>query len=203
MRAMATRRHFLISGVAAASAAAWPARAESVVGAKIARAARTQIAVTTSYDGAYRAISYPGGDVERRTGVCIDVVIRAYRDALQFDFQRAIHEDMKLAFGAYPKIWGLSRPDTNIDHRRVPNLEAFLTRRGAEMRPDANGVHLWAPGDLMTARLPGGLPHVGVASTERNAAGRPLLVHNIGMGVREEDVMGEFDALRRFVFHPA
>src|SRR5690606_32217659 len=83
------------------------------------------------YDGAYVAIAYPGGDVPPDQGVCTDVIVRAYR-AMAVDLQRLVHEDMKSHFAAYPsqRIWGLTKPDTNIDHRRVPNLQTFFSRHG-------------------------------------------------------------------------
>ena len=96
-------------------------------------AARGQIGVTRAYDPGYSRIAYPGGDVPRERGVCTDVVIRAYRDAFGIDLQRAVHEDMAAHFAAYPRHWGLQRPDRNIDHRRVPNLERFWQRAGADL----------------------------------------------------------------------
>src|SRR5688572_15365607 len=93
----------------------------------LVRAARQQIGVTTVYDGGYRTLAYPGGDVPRDRGVCTDVIVRAFRVARSVDLQKQLHEDMRANFGAYPskRRWGLTRPDTNIDHRRVPNLAVF------------------------------------------------------------------------------
>lgn len=78
------------------------------------------------YDPSYIAIPYPNGDVPKNKGVCTDVVIRAYRK-LNIDLQKEVHEDLKANFSLYPNLkkWGLKNPDTNIDHRRVPNLEVF------------------------------------------------------------------------------
>ncbi|MEO1029677.1 MAG: DUF1287 domain-containing protein [Pseudomonadota bacterium] len=162
---------------------------------QLVRAARSQIGVTTSYDGAYQSISYPGGDVPIETGVCIDVVIRAYRAAFGVDFQKLIHEDMRANFSAYPRIWGLTRTDRNIDHRRVPNVETYLKRRGFEL--PAND---WKPGDIISMRLGNRLPHIAILSSKRDRQGRPLGVHNIGAGTREEPVLGRFDDERRFRF---
>lgn len=160
-------------------------------------AARAQIGVTTRYDGAYASLSYPYGDVPRETGVCTDVVVRAYRDAFGFDLQVAVHEDMQAAFGAYPAIWGLSRPDRNIDHRRVPNLETFFRRRGAERR--ANG---WQPGDLISCRLPGNLPHIAIVSDKRGLDRQWKVIHNIGRGTEETSLIGQYADERRFRFPP-
>lgn len=161
----------------------------------LVKAARRQIGVTTSYDGRYQSISYPGGDVPIETGVCIDVVIRAYRSAFEVDFQKLIHEDMRSNFSAYPNIWGLSRTDRNIDHRRVPNVETWLKRRGFEREPTD-----WMPGDIVSMRLGNRLPHIGILSTRRDRRGRPLGIHNIGAGTREEPLLGRFENERRFRF---
>lgn len=169
----------------------WPLR--------LVRAARSQIGVTRFYDGTYRRLAYPGGDVPAKTGVCTDVVIRAYRAAFGFDLQRHLHEDMARAFASYPDRWGLARPDPNIDHRRVPNLETYLARQGAEQSPDD-----WLAGDLFTGRLTGsGLPHIAVISDRVSpASGRALMLHNIGRGTEESDGWPLFDQVRRFRFAP-
>lgn len=163
---------------------AFPAFADTA-GDRLARAALAQVGVTTDYDPAYLRLPYPGGDPPRSTGVCADVVVRAARDALGLDLQQLVHEDMKRHFAAYPRAWGLSRADRNIDHRRVLNLEAFWTRAAARLwRPAArtagNAFPLpLQPGDLVTWRLDDRLPHVAVVS-------RPgRVVHNIGGGARE------------------
>lgn len=151
-------------------------------------AARAQVGVTRLYDGSYRALSYPGGDIERSRGVCTDVVIRALRDAHGLDLQKAVHEDMRTSFSAYPTIWGLSRPDRNIDHRRVPNLRRYFERQGAALPvPDADTV--FEPGDIVTWTLGRGLPHIGIVSDRLSRAGHPLILHNVGAGAREEDFL--------------
>ena len=137
------------------------------------------------YDGAYRRIPYPGGDVPDDVGVCTDVVIRSFR-AVGIDLQREVHEDMLAAFSEYPGIWGLRRPDPNIDHRRVPNLRTFFRRRGAELPVTA----AYLPGDVVTWKLAGGLPHIGLVIDRRAADGtRPLIVHNVGAGPEIEDAL--------------
>lgn len=156
-----------------------------------------------SYDGSYRRIAYPGGDVPDNVGVCTDVVIRAYRAGLGIDLQRKVHEDMAAAFAEYPKIWGMSRPDTNIDHRRVPNLETFLGRHG-ESLPITDDPDDYKPGDLVTWRLTGtGLPHIGVV-TDRRAlfTGNPLIAHNIGRGPELEDMLFDYRITGHFRYLP-
>ena len=168
----------------------------------LVREARKQIGVTTSYDPAYVSLDYPGGDFDRSSGVCTDVIIRAYRDAFDFDLQQAIHEDMRDNFDDYPSIWGLSRPDKNIDHRRVPNIERFLKRGGYEL-PAEN----WRAGDLITCRV-GNLPHIGIVAdhhrsrTSIGVGDFPKVIHNIGRGTREESVIGLYNSQRRFRFLP-
>ena len=150
---------------------------------------RTRHSVT--YDGTYRAIDYPGGDVPDDIGVCADVVIRAYR-AVGIDLQVEVHEDMAANFSAYPDKWGLTRPDPNIDHRRVPNLETFFRRKG-KVLPVTDDPDDYRPGDLVTWVLPGGLPHIGIVTDRRSLLGRrPLVVHNIGRGPKLEDRLFDF-----------
>lgn len=167
--------------------------------ARLSKAARSQIGVTRTYDAAYASLNYPLGDVARSTGVCTDVVIRAYRDAFDVDLQVLVHDDMKAAFVDYPTIWGLSRPDRNIDHRRVPNLERYFERQGASL-PLPGTLDGWQPGDLYTMRLGGRLPHIGIVSDRRTSSGHPYVIHNIGAGTQEEDILGMFDDERRFRF---
>lgn len=169
---------------------------------RLAQAARAQIGVTRSYDAAYVRLDYPMGDVDRASGVCTDVVIRAYRDAFDVDLQKLVHEDMKAAFSAYPKIWGLTRPDKNIDHRRVPNLERYFERHSSALALPAS-LDGWQPGDLYTMRLGGRLPHIGIVSDRLTDAGHPYVIHNIGGGTQEEDILGLYDDERRYRFEVA
>lgn len=151
-------------------------------------AALAQTKQRVAYDGSYRRIAYPGGDVPANIGVCTDVIVRAYR-AIGVDLQQRVHEDMRSAFHAYPKLWGLNNPDPNIDHRRVPNLQTYLRRQRAELARsrDANA---YRPGDLVTWMLPGNLPHIGIVTDKRSDDGaRPLIVHNIGQGPKLEDML--------------
>jgi uncharacterized protein len=168
---------------AGAAAAAGSSRLDLLLEGALAQ---TRQRVT--YDGAYRRIPYPGGDVPADRGVCTDVVIRAYR-TIGIDLQQQVHEDMRRSFGAYPQPWGLRRPDSNIDHRRVPNLQVFFTRQGAAL-PVSQDASRFSAGDLITWMLPGNLPHIGLVTQQRSADGsRPLIVHNIGKGPRQEDML--------------
>lgn len=160
-------------------------------GHDLVAAARTQIGQTVGYDPAYRKLDYPGGDVAPETGVCTDVVIRALRVARSLDLQKVVHEDMLAHFDRYPALWGLKRPDRNIDHRRVPNLQTYFKRQGWE-RPYDKASPDFAPGDLVTCLVPPNRPHIMIVSSRRNPQGVPLVIHNIGGGTREEDQLLTF-----------
>jgi uncharacterized protein YijF (DUF1287 family) len=185
--------------IAALPALALPAvaRAEPDWPVRLVAAARAQIGRTVVYDPAYVRLAYPAGDVPADRGVCTDVIIRAYRSAFGLDLQALVHEDMSRAFSAYPKAWGLTRTDRNIDHRRVPNLETFLTRRGASL-PLAGG---WRAGDLVTQRLGGSLPHISIIAADTPAGATPPVIHNIGAGTRAEP-MAPAGVVGRFRFAP-
>lgn len=167
-------------------------------------AARSQVGITTGYDPAYRPLAYPGGDVPLQTGVCCDVVVRTLRAAHSFDLQRAVHEDMRDNFRVYPNRWGLKKPDRNIDHRRVPNLQTYFARRGWALSTTDTAVS-FLPGDIVTWDLGRGLSHIGVVSDRRSAAGVPLVIHNIGNGAQEEDVLRAWSITGHFrpVLSPA
>jgi uncharacterized protein len=161
-----------------------------------------QVGVTTTYDPSYVALSYPGGDVRLDRGVCSDVVIRALR-AVDVDLQAEVHRDMLAHFGAYPALWGLNRTDTNIDHRRVPNLETWFARKGKSLPVSVDPVD-YLPGDFVSWRLDGGLPHIGIVAAQRSADKlRPLIIHNIGAGVRIEDVLLAWKISGHFRWVPA
>ena len=147
---------------------------------------------TVRYDGAYHAIPYPNGDVPANIGVCTDVLVRSYR-AIGIDLQRLVHEDMSADFDAYPRNWGLSRPDTNIDHRRVPNLRRFFERHGESLGV-SDDPRDYKPGDIVSWMLPGNNPHIGIVTNEMSADGkRPLIVHNIGLGPKKDDMLFLFE----------
>jgi uncharacterized protein YijF (DUF1287 family) len=153
--------------------------------------AREQIGKTLHYDPGYRALAYPNGDVPIEDGVCADVVVRALRAGCGIDLQKLVHEDMKQHFSRYPQKWGLRGPDKNIDHRRVPNLQTWFKRVGWEL-PISNKPADYQPGDLVTCIVPPNLPHIMIVSDRTSAAKRPLVIHNIGGGVQEEDRLFEF-----------
>jgi len=156
------------------------------------------------YDGSYLSISYPDGDVPDDIGVCTDVVIRAYRE-LGVDLQKLVHEDMLENFAAYPskRIWGLTRTDKNIDHRRVPNLQAFLSRHGDVLSKSTN-VKDYKVGDIVTWMLPGNLPHVGMLTDRMSQqTGNPLVVHNIGRGPEIQDMLFDYKITGHYRFVPS
>lgn len=174
-----------VSGALAPRAVAEARLAASPEALSLIRAAEGQVGVTTIYDPSYVALDFPGGDVPAARGVCTDVLVRAFRVAHGIDLQAAVNADMRADFAAYPANWGLTRPDRNIDHRRVPNLARLLQRMGAEL-PLSSDPAAFLPGDIVTSMLPGNLPHVMIV-TDRPGAEAPLVVHNIGAGTRVED----------------
>jgi hypothetical protein len=155
------------------------------------------------YDGSYVPIAYPGGDVPDNIGVCTDVVIRSYR-ALGIDLQQLVHEDMVSNFDLYPsrRLWGLRHSDSNIDHRRVPNLRVFFTRHGERLRVSRRGSD-YSPGDIVTWMLPGNLPHIGIVSDRVSPqTGLPLIIHNIGAGPRLEDMLFDYPITGHYRYSP-
>ena len=149
------------------------------------------------YDPSYFQLDYPNGDVPPNKGVCTDVVIRAYRK-LGIDLQKEVHEDMKENFGKYPKNWGLSRPDKNIDHRRVPNLMTFFERHGTTLSITQNPTD-YNPGDIVCWNLGGGITHIGIVSSRKAENGqRHLIIHNIGSGQVLEDMLFDFKIIEHY-----
>ena len=152
-----------------------------------------------TYDGAYHSIPYPNGDVPDGIGVCTDVVIRTYR-SVGLDLQKEVHEDMEVNFELYPKIWGLSKPDSNIDHRRVPNLMTYFKRQGAEIPITDKGKD-YLPGDVVSWSLGGGLTHIGVLVNKKsNDNKRFMIVHNIGGGQVLEDCLFNYTITGHYRF---
>ncbi len=151
------------------------------------------------YDPGYYSIGYPGGDVPSDRGVCTDVIIRAYRK-LGIDLQKEVHEDMAANFSKYPPYWGLTRTDTNIDHRRVPNLMIFFKRQGISLPVTASPVD-YLPGDIVFWDLGRGISHVGIVVNKRSADGeRYLVVHNIGQGQVLEDCLFRFQTIGHYQY---
>jgi hypothetical protein len=172
---------------------------------KLSNAALGRLRSRVRYDGSYVKIAYPGGDVPQNMGVCTDVVIRSYRK-LGIDLQEQVHRDMSAAFNAYPnpRKWGLSRPDTNIDHRRVYNLRQFFARRGAAL-PISRNPNNYKPGDLVTWMVGPDLPHIGVVVNRRSKAdpNRYMIVHNIAEGPKMEDILFRFPITGHYRYTPA
>lgn len=163
--------------------------------ARLVVAARGQIGVTTKYDPAYRKLKYPGGDVPLETGVCSDVVVRACRGQ-GLDLQKELHEDMRQHFSAYPQKWGLKKPDPNIDHRRVPNLMTWFQGKGYAVNASANAAD-FAAGDIVAWDLGRGVTHIGIVS-DRQDNGVPLVIHNIGAGAKEENVLFQYKIIGHY-----
>ncbi len=170
---------------------------------KLVRAAIDRTGHNVKYDGAYYSIDYPGGDVPADIGVCTDVLIRSYR-TVGVDLQEELHKDIIENFNSYPsaRIWGLSKPDTNIDHRRVPNLQIFFMRKGKKL-PITDDASNYRAGEIVTWMLPGNIPHVGIVTDQMSADNeRPLIVHNIGAGPRLEDMLFDFEISGHYKYVP-
>lgn len=190
------RRGVIIGGLAVALGTT--ARADTPVARLIAHA-KPQTKARVSYDPAYTKIPYPMGDVAADKGVCTDVIIRAYRH-IGIDLQKFVHEDMRTRFADYPPIWGLKRPDSNIDHRRVPNLEVFFNRFATRLKTTQNPED-YASGDVVTYRLNGSnLPHIALVSDELafSSGKRYQIIHNIGAGPKQEDQLFAHDILGHY-----
>lgn len=172
---------------------AWAGVSSQTFASALVNAAKERTLHQVTYDGSYFGINYPNGDIPAHLGVCTDVIIRSFRQ-LGVDLQQAVHEDMRINFSAYPshRIWGLTRPDKNIDHRRVPNLRVFFKRHGLTLPVTDNSAD-YLPGDLVTWVLPGNLPHIGIVIDDNSAdSKRPLIVHNIGSGPKINDMLFDY-----------
>jgi len=166
---------------------------------KLILGAVKQYGVTNSYNGAYQKLSYPNGDVDISTGVCTDVVVRAFR-AINIDLQKDIHQDMSRHFRQYPRKWGLKSPDKNIDHRRVPNMEAYFTRKGFKLPiGKSTDMNHYQSGDLVVWQIHGNLTHIGIVSDEivPNTS-RYFIIHNPVQGVEISDWLKEFKIINHF-----
>lgn len=167
---------------------------------KLSAAAISIIDPNIVYTPNYVSIKYPNGDVQANTGVCTDVVIRAYRK-LGIDLQREVHEDLKANFSKYPNLkkWGLKKPDTNIDHRRVPNLEVFFTRKGQKLAVTQNAAD-YKTGEIVTWMINGKLPHIGIITHKKSPEGNPMIVHNVGSGQVLEDCLLSYEIVGHFKY---
>jgi uncharacterized protein YijF (DUF1287 family) len=179
-----------------------PSAPPSLPAEQLIAAARAQVGVTTIYDPTFVKLAYPGGDLPRDRGVCTDVIVRAYRDAFGIDLQQLVHVDMLASFASYPALWGLRVPDASIDHRRVLNLKVFFRRKGRELPLSRSPID-YAPGDLVTQELPGGVPHIVIVSDTWSQDGvRPLVIHNIGQGTKVEDTLFVYRITGHYRFGP-
>lgn len=171
---------------------------------ELARAALARTMHRVRYDGRYLKIAYPMGDVPADMGVCTDVVIRSYRE-LGIDLQEEVHKDIRKHFRKYPsrKRWGLRKPDTNIDHRRVYNLQTFFDRKG-ESLPISDDPANYKPGDLVTWQVTPKLPHIGVVleMVSDEDPNRHLIAHNIGSGPVIDDMLFDFKITGHYRYHP-
>lgn len=169
---------------------------------KLANSALDRTKSFVIYDGSYKKIKYPLGDVAKNRGVCTDVVIRSYRK-LGVDLQELVHNDMKDNFAKYPskRIWGLKKPDTNIDHRRVPNLREFFKRNGEELKISKDPKD-YQVGDIVSWKLDNNLPHIGIVSSKKSKDGVPLIVHNIGWGPKLDDMLFDYTITGHYRYHP-
>ncbi len=166
-------------------------QAQAAFGIQLSEAAVELTKDHVVYDPSYFSIPYPNGDIPADKGVCTDVIIRAYRK-LGVDLQKEVHEDMKQNFHLYPRIWGLTKPDPNIDHRRVPNLMTFFTRKGKKIATSHEAKD-YLPGDIVTWNLGGGTTHIGILINQKSIVSeRPLIVHNIGNGQEVSDCLFAF-----------
>jgi uncharacterized protein YijF (DUF1287 family) len=166
---------------------------------RLADSALTLTKQRVTYDPGYFILSYPNGDVPADKGVCTDVIIRAYRK-MGIDLQKEIHEDMLANFAAYPAFWGLTCPDKNIDHRRVPNLMVFFERHGIKKSISGNPRD-YSPGDIVFWSLGRGIKHVGIVAGLKSAdGGRYMIIHNIGGGQVIEDILFKFEVIGHFQF---
>jgi uncharacterized protein YijF (DUF1287 family) len=168
---------------------------------RLVQAAMERTKLTVHYEPAYVRLDYPNGDVPADTGVCTDEVIRSYR-ALGFDLQKLVHEDMKRAFAAYPKIWGLKSTDKNIDHRHVPNLMTFFKRQQADLSISKEPKD-YLPGDIVCWNLGGAITHIGIVSNkESNKHSGYQIIHNIGNGQVLEDMLMDYKIIGHYRFSP-
>ena len=166
---------------------------------QLADSAFTLTKIKVQYDSRYVNIAYPNGDVPANKGVCTDVIIRAYRK-MGIDLQKEVHEDMKANFNKYPKIWGLSIPDKNIDHRRVPNLMTFFSRHGT-VKKISQSANDYQPGDIVCWNLGQGIKHIGIVSNKKSEDDtRYLIIHNIGAGQVLEDCLFQFTIIGHYAY---
>ena len=175
------------------------ADAQSAFQSRLADSAAMLTKQKVEYDPSYFTIGYPNGDVPKDKGVCTDVVIRAYRK-LGIDLQKEVHEDMKANFDLYPKTWRLSKPDKNIDHRRVPNLMTYFSRHGT-VKPITTNPKDYLPGDIVCWNLGGAITHIGIVVKQKSSDGqRYVIMHNIGGGQVIEDCLFSYKIIGHYTY---
>ncbi|PBI84223.1 hypothetical protein BSF41_43220 [Flavobacterium sp. ACN2] len=168
---------------------------------RLSQAAISIIDTSIDYDPSYFKIDYPNGDIPKNKGVCTDVIVRSYR-ILNIDLQKEVHEDMIENFSLYPNLkkWGMTKTDTNIDHRRVPNLEVFFERKGAKL-PVTQNAKDYKTGELVTWTINNKLPHIGIVTNKKSADGkRNLIVHNVGGGQVLEDCLFKYKIVGHYKY---
>jgi uncharacterized protein YijF (DUF1287 family) len=196
---MTLREYYLITGLCLLYKVLYPQTVDIQVDlySRLSEAALDLTKQHVVYDPNYYVIDYPNGDVPAGNGVCTDVIIRAYRK-LSIDLQREVHEDITVNISLYPQKWGLKKPDTNIDHRRVPNLMTFFSRMG-EMKPITDKAADYVPGDIVCWDLGGGITHIGLVVDKKSDDGkRCQVVHNIGAGQVLADCLFEFTIIGHY-----
>lgn len=176
--------------------------AQNISAEQLSNAAFELTQQKVEYYPGYIRIAYPNGDIPANKGVCTDVIIRAYRK-LGIDLQKEVHEDMSINFHLYPKNWGLKKPDTNIDHRRVPNLMVYFKRFG-KVKPISQNPNDYNPGDIVCWNLGGGITHIGIVVNKKSTDGnRYLIAHNIGAGQVVEDCLFSFNIIGHYTYQIA
>ena len=174
-------------------------QAQTEFGKRLADSAFTLTKQKVTYDPAYFQIKYPNGDVPSDKGVCTDVIIRAYRK-VGIDLQKEVHNDIKSNFDNYPKYWKLKKPDTNIDHRRVPNLMVFFAKYGKVKQLSLKPID-YLPGDIVCWNLRGAITHIGLVSNKKTLDGkRYFMIHNIGQGQVMEDCLFEYKIIGHYEY---
>ncbi len=179
-----------------------PNPSENAFYTNLALVAEQRASLKIKYDGAYEKIPYPNGDIDKEKGVCTDVIVRSYR-AFGVDLQELIHLDMKGNFIRYPKIWRKLVPDTNIDHRRVPNQMVFFRRKGVAL-PITDNPTNYKPGEIVVWSFGDGLMHVGIVSTQISNDTKTLLIaHNMGRGPEVSNILFSFPIIGHFRYMPS
>ncbi len=193
------KKHWLVICLLLLTLSSIKAQSKDDFASRLSNAAIALTKDKVRYDPTYYKIPYPNGDVPADKGVCTDVVIRAYRK-LDIDLQKEVHEDMVKNFDKYPKTWGLKKTDTNIDHRRVPNLMTFFSRKG-KMKVTSTDPNDYVPGDIVAWRLDNGMTHIGIVVNKKSRDNkRYQIVHNIGAGQVMEDCLFSFKIIGHYTY---